>query len=103
MPVGNAIGDGAVHRIAIRYIGIALKNRTAVGFVAGQRHNLAAAEGKDIVPHRIIRAIVLVEAIGLTAVNHILLHRNIGRSLIGIDAPAAIVGAAHIVDMIFHQ
>ena len=57
-------------------------------------------EGEDVVPDDVVLAVVLMEAAVGGVVGHVAFHRDAGAALVGVEAPAAVGEAGHVMDAV---
>ena len=57
-----------------------------------------AAHREHVVLHGIVAAVVLVEAAGRRPIHEVLPHHDLARTLVGVEAPAAVLMARDVVD-----
>ena len=69
---------------------VALEAEALVVFHAWALDLGIAAEGEDVVPDRVLLAVVLVEAAVGRPVNQVVLGEDVGGALVEVDAPAAV-------------
>ena len=79
---------------------VALEHEGAVRLLARAFHLRFFGEGQDVVPDDVVLAVVLVEAAVRRVVDEVALHRDAGAALVGVEAPAAVAEAAHVVDVV---
>ena len=79
---------------------VALKEEAGVTFRAAAMDLGLAAEGEDVVPDPVVESIVLMEAGVAGVVHEVVFHPHVGAALVGVEPPAAVPVAGHVVDVI---
>ncbi len=57
-----------------------------------------AAAGEHVVAHDVLAAVVLIEHLRAGVVADVVLHQEVRAALVQVDAPAAVIGLANVVD-----
>ena len=64
----------------------------------GNADGRTSAQGENVVPDGVVAAVMLIVGVGGGVVAEVLFDQDLAAALIGIDTPAAVVAALHVVD-----
>ena len=97
---GRAAPVAAEQLAAVEDDDVLFEAEGAVLFGAATLDLIFLGEGEDVVPDDVLLAVVLVEAAVGGVVGDVAFHRDAGAAFVGVEAPAAVGEAGHVMDEI---
>ena len=79
---------------------VVAEGERAVSLNTGELQRLILSESQNVVADDVVFAVVLVECAALAGIHHVVVHAHAGAALVGVKAPAAVVVAVYVVNVV---